>query len=254
MRFCSDVGCQKAVAQQRSVIDAVGIGLSAAPAGQRLKAHARREHLVQVRKNTCEQLLHVDAAGHLDARAHCDFLDAGHADAHRLLAEIAPAREVAAELIDRGSRAADSIGELDNKSVRRRGLHRRARGDENSRDNGARLRQHRRNLEQDPHDDAARTGWARVSDVEPAKEAVRFRQRAPDLAAVRHHGHGVDGCAFPERRRLGLVPERQRQIDVVVLPAGRDLQCIRVAVQFAFGEFHEHFVETARPDPRCPEV
>ena len=51
----------------------------------------------------------------------------------------------------------------------------------------------------------------------------------------------------------GLVPERQRQIDVVVLPAGRDLQCIRVAVQFAFGEFDEHFVETARPDPRCPD-
>ena len=38
--------------------------------------------------------------------------DAGHADSHGLLAEIAPAREIALQLIDGGGSAAHSIGEL----------------------------------------------------------------------------------------------------------------------------------------------
>ena len=96
------------------------------------------------------ELLDVDAAGDLDARAHRDFLDAGHADPHGLLAEIAPAREVALQLIDRGSRAAHALGKLDDRRARRGGLHRRPRRDENPRDDDGRLRQHGRDPEQRP--------------------------------------------------------------------------------------------------------
>ena len=67
----------------------------------------------------------------------------------------------------------------------------------------------------------------------PAEVALRLGQRAPEVAAVGNHRDGVDDRALPERRGLRLVPERQRQVDVVGLPARRDLERVGVAVQFA---------------------
>ena len=177
------------------------------------------------RRCSASELLDVDAAGDLDARPHRDFLHPGHADSHGLLAEIAPAREIALQLVDGGGGAARPLGELRGPARRPRSTPRAVRAA--SRIPGTTgpgcgstvvIRS------SDPDDDVARPGWSRVGDIEPCRSSFAApAARARHWPPSEHHGDGVDDGALPERRGLRLVPERQREIDVVVLPARRDL-------------------------------